>query len=249
MSEQPAPGMPGWDEDDSDFFLRWADIIIPRRAEQLALLSALVPLAPQAAFVAVDLACGAGELSRRLLERFPRCRVIAFDGSPAMLDAAAATLAPFGARAETRRFDLFADDWRGALPDNLGCVVSSLALHHLPGPEKRRLYRELARHLAPGGALLVQDIVDPTSEEARRYDAERWDAWARSRSLDLTGELSVYERFRDGWNHFATPDPDDQPSPLGEQLAWLTEAGLERADCFALFSGFAVFGAFAPGRV
>ena len=245
MSET-APGLPGWGEDDSAFFLRWADVVIPRRAEQLALLVALAPFMAEAEFIAVDLACGAGELSRRLLERFPRCHVLALDGSPAMLNAAAANLAPFGARAETGRFDLFADDWRAQLPHDLGCVVSSMALHHLPGPEKRRLYRDLAAHLAPGGALLVQDIVEPASAEARQYYADRWDSWVRARSLELTGDLVVYERFRDGWNHFATPDPEDQPSPLGAQLAWLAEAGLVRADCFALCSGFAVFGAFAP---
>jgi tRNA (cmo5U34)-methyltransferase len=240
------PRTGGWSEDDSRFFLRYADVIIPHREEQLALVTALVPARPEESFLAVDLACGAGQLTKDILERYPSSRVLALDGSPEMLREAAQRLQPYSGRFELRPFDLARSDWLEALTTRPRCIVSSLAVHHLPGPDKRRLFTQLAERLAPSGALLIQDIVEPSTDRARQLYALAWDAWVKEQSVLLTGSLAVYERFRNGWNHFATPDPDDMPSTLGEQLRWLREAGLEHADCFAAWSGFAVFGAFKP---
>lgn len=47
-----------------------------------------------------------------------------------------------------------------SLPRPLRCVVSSLAVHHLSGPEKLRLFVDLADRLDPGGALLLADLVE-----------------------------------------------------------------------------------------
>lgn len=236
----------GWSEEDSRFFLRYADVIIPHREEHLALVAALVPARPEETFSAVDLACGAGSLTQTILERYPSSRLLALDGSPAMLVEAARRLLPFAGRYELRPFDLTRTDWLESLPENPRAVVSTMAIHHLAGPDKRRLFARLAAWLAPGGALLIQDIVAPAGDQARQLYALAWDAWVKEQSVLLTGSLAVYARFRAGWNHFATPDPADQPSTIGEQLSWLAEAGLERADCFAAWSGFAVFGAFKP---
>jgi hypothetical protein len=39
--------------------------------------------------------------------------------------------------------------------------VSALAIHHLDGPAKADLYRRAAEALAPGGRLVVADLVVP----------------------------------------------------------------------------------------
>jgi hypothetical protein len=58
-----------WREDASYFFLRYADVIVPERQEQLALAVSLIPAAPDEAFTVVDLGCGAGKHGARILER------------------------------------------------------------------------------------------------------------------------------------------------------------------------------------
>ena len=83
-------------------------------------------------------------------------------------------LAPFADRVELREFRLEARDWRAALGHDVRCFLSSLVIHHLDGPAKRALYADLYRHLAPGGALLIMDLVAPTSELERRYIAQAW---------------------------------------------------------------------------
>jgi tRNA (cmo5U34)-methyltransferase len=40
-------------------------------------------------------------------------------------------------------------------------VVSALTIHHLDGDAKAELFRRIARRLAPGGRLVVGDVVVP----------------------------------------------------------------------------------------
>jgi len=138
--------------------------------------------------------------------------------------------------------------WRAALPSPLRCVLASLVVHHLPAAGKRRLFADLARRLEPGGALLLVDIVEPTSAAVREAFARQWDDAARVQSLALTRGLEAFERFQtDGWNFYrGTPDSYDQPSRLDEQLRWLSEAGLAPVDCFWMRAGHAVFGGWRP---
>jgi tRNA (cmo5U34)-methyltransferase len=239
---------PGWDETDSRDFIDLGRFFVPEREEQTAAVLDLIPDPGDG--LLVDLCCGEGLLSRALLERFPRARVLALDLSPAMLAQARATCAALSGetggagRFDTRPFDLADRSWR-TFPEPVRAFVSSLAVHHLDGPAKRRLFRDLAAALAPGGALVIADLVLPATPAAHALAAKAWDDAVRRRSLELAGGLGPYEKFRDErWNLWADPDPDpiDQPSPLLDQLRWLEEAGLNRVDVCWMKAGHAVFG-------
>ncbi len=132
------------------------------------------------------------------------------------------------------------------MPANIRCFVSSLAIHHLDGPGKQRLYRALADRLEPSGALLIIDLLEPTTQRGWEVNARMWDAYVKEQSVRLTGSLDFYETFvNEGWNHFATPDLEfDVPSRLFEQLQWFEGAGLTDAECFWHWYGHAVYGAF-----
>src|SRR4051795_1600280 len=144
---------PAWSEDDSRNFLDLGRFFVPDREAQIAAILDVIPDPGDG--LLVDLCCGEGLLSRALLERFPRARVLAMDLSPTMLAKARATCAAISGgagRFDTRPFDLADRSWR-AFPEPVRAFVSSLAIHHLDGPAKRQLYRDLAAALAPGGAL------------------------------------------------------------------------------------------------
>lgn len=55
-----------------------------REARFTAILDALAELLP-ASFVALDLACGPGSISQRLLDRFPEAHAVAVDLDPVLL--------------------------------------------------------------------------------------------------------------------------------------------------------------------
>lgn len=246
MTDTPSENQ--WSEEESRQFLQFASVVFPYRTEQNAIVTSLIPADRDDEFVVVDLGCGSGPLSRSILERFPSCRVIGLDGSPLMLQRAQEDLAEFGGRFEARSFDLFQRGWLDELSTDVRCFVSSLAIHHLDGPRKQRLFGDLASRLEPGGALLIQDLVEPSTDRAWALNARMWDAYVKENSVRTTGALEFYEKFvRDGWNHFATPDLEfDMPSGLFEQLRWFEEAGLTGADCFWLWYGHAIYGAFKP---
>ena len=233
---------PGWDESSSRDFIDLGRFFVPEREEQIEAVLALIP-APGDGLL-VDLCCGEGLLSRALLERFPRARVLALDLSPAMLAQARTTCSAYEGRFATRPFDLADRSWR-AFSEPVHAFVSSLAIHHLDGDGKRRLYRDLAAALAPGGALVIADLVLPANPAAQALAAKAWDDAVRRRSLELSGGLEPYERFREmQWNLWAEtePDPIDKPSPLLDQLRWLEEAGLNGVDVCWMKAGHAVFG-------
>jgi tRNA (cmo5U34)-methyltransferase len=235
----------GWNEADSRDFIDLGRFFVPDREEQIATVLDMIPDPGEG--LLVDLCCGEGLLSRALLERFPRARVLAMDLSPAMLERASVTLAEHHDRFSTRQFDLAERSWR--FPEPVRAFVSSLAVHHLDGDGKRELFRDLAAALAPGGALVIADLVRPATPAAHALAARAWDEAVRRRALELAGNLGPFEKFRDErWNLYADPEPDpiDQPSPLLDQLRWLEEAGLTGVDVFWMKAGHAVFGGVRP---
>jgi tRNA (cmo5U34)-methyltransferase len=234
---------PTWSEADSQSFIDYGHYFVPERERQVAAVAALIP-PHHGPFTALDLACGEGLLAEALLARFPQATVIGLDGSPAMLARAAARLAPFGQRFQTRVFSLADRSWR-APAASAHAIVSSLSIHHLDGGQKRELFGDLLRMLTPGGALVVADVVLAATPEARALAADTWDDEVdrRAHSLGAGAEPPAFFR-REGWNMYRADVPDayDKPSRLVDQLRWLEEAGFVDVDVAWMLAGHAIFG-------
>lgn len=236
-----------WQETDSALFLDFGCLFTPARQEIAEVLLDLVPAERDEAFLAVDVGTGQGWLSEAILQRFPAARVLALDGSSTMLRQAQHQLAPFGERVAFRHFRLEDSTWIAQVRQPVRCFLSSLVLHHLDGPGKQALFAQLYERLEPGGALLMADLVEPTSAWGRRYLAHAWDVVVRQQSLDLTGNLEAYDYFRQHeWNYYDYPDPIDMPSPLPDQLQWLAATGFTGVDAFWAKAGHTVFGGYKP---
>jgi len=233
---------PSWAEGDSAEFLQYGDCFIPERELQTEIFCALIPEAQSSALV-VELCCGEGRLSEAILDRHPDCRALALDGSAAMRERATERLGRFGKRAEVRAFDLPGTEWR-RFDRPLHACVSSYAVHHLTADEKRILFGDIARLLAPGGVFVIADLMEPETARARKLAAEQWDTCVRERSMRLHGNLGAYDYFvRSGWNYFSAPGPDpmDHPSGLREQLEWMRDAGFGAVDVHWVKAGMALF--------
>jgi trans-aconitate 2-methyltransferase len=129
---------------------RWDPSQYARFAEERARpfhdLIARVPL--REARLVVDLGCGSGELTRRLLERCPDARVIGLDHSPEMLTAARRL--PRHTRLSFVHGDIA--DWRSAASPDV--VIANASLHWVH--DHARLIEQLVAMLAPKGILAVQ---------------------------------------------------------------------------------------------
>ncbi len=99
----------------------------------------------------LDAGCGSGRVTELLARELPRGRLIAVDGSAAMLHEARARLLPFGARIELVQADL-----REPLPieEPVDAILSTATFHWLP--DHAALFRNLAAVLRPGGRLVAQ---------------------------------------------------------------------------------------------
>ena len=239
--------MTSWTEDDSATYRAIAPIAVPRRDDMIATLVSAAPFAADQPIRILELGSGDGLLAAALLARFSRATLTALDGSPSMRAASTARLQAFGDRARVAAFDAAALDWWDRM-FGADLVVSSLCLHHLNDAKKQYLYKAAAERLAPGGALLVADLVDPQHPVARALAADRWDALAKAQA-DAIGAPELFARFvEEGWNHFRFPDPADQPSALMHHLMWLRHAGFAAVDCWWMDAGHAVFGGFKPAE-
>ena len=227
-----------WKEADSHDFIDFGAYFVPDREEQTALLCDLIPKSEGPVHL-VELCCGEGLLAEALLARFPEATVHAYDGSTTMLETAAARLAGYGERFDARPFDLHDRAWR-QFPWPVHAVLSSLAVHHLEGPEKARLFADLYPALAPGGALFLADLVQPVHPEGKAAAARVWDEAVRRRAGKNEEAYALFKKER--WNYYVDPDPYDHPSPLFDQLRWLSEAGFEKVDVFWMKAGHAIYG-------
>lgn len=103
----------------------------------------------------LDLGVGAGETAGRLLQVHRGSRLVGIDSSPQMLSAAARNL-------PEERVTLVQQDLAAPLPkQRFDLIVSALAVHHLEGDHKAKLFIEIARRLCPGGVFVLGDVVVP----------------------------------------------------------------------------------------
>lgn len=106
----------------------------------------------------LDVGCGTGMLSERLLSAFPSCRLTGVDLSPAMVERARARLT---GRAEVREADA------ERLPFHDGAfdlVVCNDSFHHYPDPDRAAF--QMWRVLRKGGALVLGDVWQPAPARA-----------------------------------------------------------------------------------
>lgn len=181
-----------------DWLRRWdrqQTRYLPFREERFnAMFDAVDALLPPD-FVALDLGCGPGSLSQRLLERFPQARVIAVDQDPLLLAMGQGALGDIDGRLRWIDANLRELSWRQRIGvASVDVALSTTALHWLPPDQLVRLYTELGTLIRPDGLFLdgdhmayapgmesfarVRDMVSKRAERAAEQDgAESWRGW------------------------------------------------------------------------
>ncbi|HKN07125.1 MAG TPA: class I SAM-dependent methyltransferase [Thermoplasmata archaeon] len=133
---------------------------MPNRERRFAAMLDVVGAAVPKHFTALDLGCGPGSLSVRLLRRFPSARVIAVDYDPVTLRIGRGALGSFGGRLTWVDAKLGTSHWTDHLPRRrIDAAVSTTALHWLSEASLRSLYRDLGRLLPRGGIFLDGDHI------------------------------------------------------------------------------------------
>jgi len=197
----------------------------------MALVAEAAAAATPHARAVLDIGCGAGNYTLKLLEHLPALEVTLVDLSRPMLDRAVVRIAEAGVQSVTA---LQGDIRQIALPDGgFDIVLASAVLHHLrTDDEWRTVFAAVHRALRPGGSFWIFDLVDSSipavGDLMRRKYAEYLTAFRG-------------EAYRD--EVFAYVDREDTPKPLTFQLQLLRAAGFREIEVLHKHLCFAAFGA------
>ncbi|HET9900526.1 MAG TPA: class I SAM-dependent methyltransferase [Actinomycetes bacterium] len=141
---------------------------LPDREERFSTMLDVIDATCGSAPYVLDLACGLGSITDRVLERFPRARVVGLDIDPALLalNRAAHDRDP---RVTVVEANLSTPAWLQALADEtFDAVLTSTALHWLPAERVRRLYAEVSTVLRPKGVFCNADHMPSESSPLRK---------------------------------------------------------------------------------
>ncbi len=236
-----------WTEETSQHFIDYGAYFVPESEVQIETIVSVIPPAPNGAVIA-EICCGEGLLAEAIARQFPKTIFHALDGSKTMLDSTAAKLDALGVQHHSALMDIAETEWR-RFDQPVHAFVSSLAVHHLDGPGKAQLFKDLAGQLAPGGVVVICDLVEAQRDAGLKLWERHWDTGVAQRAQELDGNDKMLHFFRDdGWNYYSAPDADpiDMPSSLFDQMRWMSEAGLVEVDVHWLKAGHAIFSGRKP---
>ncbi|MCX4988511.1 trans-aconitate 2-methyltransferase [Streptomyces sp. NBC_00568] len=149
----------------------------------------------------LDLACGTGTITDRLLTRLPGATSTGVDLDPALLTIAEGTFAGDD-RVSFVTADLTDPRWRAELPyDTYDAVLTATALHWLHSEPLAGLYGQIAELVRDGGVFMNADhMIDESTP--RINAAERAQRHARMDRVRKDGALDWAE-----WWEVAAQDP------------------------------------------
>ena len=197
----------------------------------LALIAeAAARVTPQATSL-LDVGCGAGNYTLKVLERLPNLDVTLMDLSRPMLERAVERVN----RVTTGKVTALQGDIR-ELPIGEGSydlICAAAVLHHLREAEEwRSVFTKFHGSLRAGGSLWISDLIEHTDARVQALMWERYGAY-------LTQLKDA--AYRD--HVFAYVAQEDSARPLMFQLDLLRAVGFREVELLHKNSCFAAFGA------
>lgn len=179
----------------------------------------------------LDVGCGAGNYSLKLLETLPGLDVTLIDLSLPMLERARERISAAGAGEITTLQGDIREVEIGA--QKFDIIVAAAVLHHLrEEAEWHQVFTKFYESLKPGGGLWIFDQIEHSSPQIQSLMWRRYGEY-------LT-QLKD-ENYRD--HVFAYIEKEDTPRPLLQQFEWLREAGFAEIELLHKNGRFAAWGA------
>jgi tRNA (cmo5U34)-methyltransferase len=179
----------------------------------------------------LDVGCGAGNYTLKLLERMPNLNVTLVDLSQVMLDRAVARIQPntngsvAAIQSDIREIDLGQGRFE--------VILASAVLHHLrTDDEWRTVFQRLHDSLQPNGSIWIFDIVESPIPDVQAIHWRRYGEYLTTIGGDA---------YRD--EMFARIIKEDTPRSVPFQLDLLRAVGFREVEILHKNSCYAAFGA------
>ena len=215
--------------------------LLPKYDEMLDVLAGCIASANHRI---LELGCGTGELTLKVLKRYPSAEIVAVDYSPRMLDFARAKIESAGYAARWTGLEMDFGEWAdnpnfSGWGDKFNACISSLAIHHLEDEMKLKLFERIRESLNAGGCFWNADPLLAESPAMKDiYQAARED-WALNQ-----GETLAQIRANVGNSVSYGYSNPDRLATLSAQLEMLASSGFETVAVPWKYYGMAVFGGF-----
>ncbi|NEP03190.1 MAG: class I SAM-dependent methyltransferase [Symploca sp. SIO2E9] len=211
--------------------------LMPRYDEILDVLARCTPANAQRI---LDLGCGTGETSLKILDRCQDAEVIGVDYSRRMLDFARTKINLAGYSYRWTGYEGDFGEWANhnlSLPGEFDVCVSSFAIHHLTDEMKLTLFERIRSSLKPGGVFWNADRVLPESLALKEVYQERREDWAQSQGTSLAALRTKF-----GTNVSQGYSGPDRFATVYSHLQMLTTAGFTSVAVPWKYYGMAMFG-------
>ncbi len=179
----------------------------------------------------LDIGCGAGNYTLKMLSKIPDLNCVLNDLSMPMLQKAKERILP-----QTRgKVTVIQDDMRNLkLPDNhFDIILAAATLHHLRDDDDWELmFNKIYKALKPGGSFWVSDLFTHDTELIKKLFEDEYSSY-----LEALGGPEYRKKVLD-YVHY-----EDTPRSLNYQMALLGKVGFSSTDILHKHSSFAAFGA------
>jgi tRNA (cmo5U34)-methyltransferase len=201
---------------------------VPRYDEMTARLMDVMPPSPTRI---LELGCGTGNLTLKLLERFRSAQVTAVDAAPQMTEV---TAARSGGSPRLKTITAHFEDLDFP-PASFDLIASAMSLHHVA--DKAPLYAQLFQWLSPRGSLRIADQLLGATDAIQ---ARHWDLWlAFCREPGHCSEADIKSLIEHAAAH-------DHYEPLHAHFQYLFQAGFAAPDCVWRYAMYSVITAERP---
>ncbi len=198
--------------------------------------STAAAVTPQAKSV-LDIGCGAGNYTLKLLQKISNLNCTLMDLSQPMLERARQRVSA----ATTGVVTTLQQDVREAhfAPESFDIVLAAAVLHHLRTDQQwRQVFASILRWLRPGGSFWIFDMVEHSSPTVQQA---MWLRYGDYLSGLKGGGGAAGEKYRD--SVFAYIEAEDTPKPLLWQIKLLVDVGFVDLEILHKNGPFAAFGA------
>ena len=177
----------------------------------------------------LDLGCGAGNYTLKMLSKIPHLNCTLIDLSKPMLDKAFQRVS----KETDKEITIIQGDIRETdLPnDQYDIILAGAVLHHLRGDEDWKfVFKKLFNSLKQGGCLMISDLITQDTKILNNYIWERYGDY-----LEKNGGAEYKQKV------LAYVEKEDSPRSLNYQLNLMEKAGFKNVEilhkniCFAAY--------------
>ena len=179
----------------------------------------------------LDIGCGAGNYSLKMLSKLPNLNITLVDLSQPMLERAVERIRPeTNGEVSTHQVDIRDLE---LLEAHFDIILAAAVFHHLRDDDDwQNVFTKCFTALKPGGSLWISDLIDHDTSPARTVMWRRYGEY-------LTQLRD--EAYRD--HVFAYIEKEDTPRSLLFQIDMLKKVGFRQVEILHKNGSFAAFGA------